>query len=120
MLFPNFKARTWGLGEESARDTGPQGTELDGLTSLKNYERLTHFVRGSTRHAIDGQITVLDFRPLFAVATYHCQRELAREVSHALTDVVTEAWMERLQLLTQRYGMSFLSSPPGPTSMSMP
>ena len=41
---------------------------LDGLGCLSYNERVAQFIRGSTRHSIKNDTTVVDFRPLYAVS----------------------------------------------------
>jgi hypothetical protein len=77
--------------------------ELDGLAALNYHERLTHFVRGSTRHSVKGSITVVDFRPLYAITVHHFQRQIAQEIQLFLTETTTDGQLSRLRHLLEGY-----------------
>jgi hypothetical protein len=79
--------------------------ELDGLGSLNYHERLTEFIRGSTRHPVKNSITVVDFRPLYAVTVHHLQRKLAQEIRLILSEPVTDSQLEGISKLLQEYSM---------------
>lgn len=81
-------------------------SELDGLGSLTYHERLTEFVRGSTRHPVKNSITVIDFRPLYAVTLYHLQRRLAQEIQLILAQPTSDVQLERIEKLLGEYSMS--------------
>ena len=53
---------------------------LDGLALLPYFERLTRFIRGSTRHLVAGGVTVVDFRPLYTVTLHDLQHQLAEKI----------------------------------------
>ncbi|KAI1739584.1 hypothetical protein F4680DRAFT_139836 [Xylaria scruposa] len=76
--------------------------ELDSLVSLNYYERITQFIRGSTRHSSEG-ITVLDFRPLYAVAIHHIQRQLAKQVHDISNHHVTDSQLDVICQITRKY-----------------
>jgi hypothetical protein len=64
---------------------------LEGLACLPYLERLSCFVRGSTKHWVTGGVSVLDFRPLFSVTIHHLQRQLAEAIQEIdKTDLTTE------------------------------
>lgn len=77
--------------------------ELDGLASLEYYERLTEFIRCSTRHPVKDPITVVDFRPLYAVTIHHLQRRLGQEIQLILTQRATDVQLERTRELLDEY-----------------
>ena len=53
---------------------------LDALALLPYFERLTRFIRDSTRHLVAGGVTVVNFRPLYMVTVHGLQRQLAEEI----------------------------------------
>ncbi|KAH7305852.1 hypothetical protein B0I35DRAFT_443385 [Stachybotrys elegans] len=68
---------------------------LDGLASLPYLERLSCFIRGSTKHWVAGGVSVLDFRPLFSVTIHHLQRQLAEAIQEIdKTDLSNERLCE--------------------------
>jgi hypothetical protein len=80
--------------------------ELEGLSSLGYYERLTQFARGSTRLCVENSVTVIDFRSLYAINVHHLQRQLAQEI-RALQDTVTsERQLSTFQELLEQYSTS--------------
>ena len=88
--------------------------ELEGLASLGYLERLTHFARGSTRHRVKDSITVVDFRPLYAITVHHLQKQLAQEIHLLTKEEITDLQLTRIEELVKRYSNSRLrpSSPP--------
>ena len=78
---------------------------LSTLISLEYFERMTHFIRGSTRHMSHG-ITVLDFRPLYAVIIHHIQRQLAKEIRDIAKTHVTDGQLETIRQLLGKYSAS--------------
>lgn len=82
---------------------------LDGLALLPYHERLTRFVRGSTRHLVAGGVTVVDFRPLYAVTVHHLQRQLAEEIQKINKVDVTAQQLADIRETLQKYSKSALS-----------
>ena len=76
---------------------------LDGLASLPYYERLTRFIRGSTKHLVAGGITVVDFRPLYTVSIHHFQRQLAQEIQKIENFEVTDSQLEDIRETLHNY-----------------
>lgn len=87
--------------------------DLNHLKSLEYPERMTHFIRGSTRHVSRG-VTVLDFRPLYAVTIHHIQRQLAKEISLISESYVTDDQLETIRQLLGKYSASKVPPPPPP------
>ena len=81
----------------------PEGEDnkLDSLVSLDYHERITQFIRGSTRHLSQG-ITVLDSRPLYSVAIHHIQRQLAKEIRDISNSHVTDDQLEVICQLIEK------------------
>jgi hypothetical protein len=82
--------------------------ELEGLASLEYHERLTHFIRGSTRRSVKGKkapITVIDFRPLFAVIVHHFQKQLAEEIGLVSLRTLSKEQLDRIGRLLKQYSM---------------
>lgn len=77
--------------------------ELDGLSLLDYHERITLFARGSTRHWVNDSITVVDFRPLYAITIHHLQRQLAQEIQHISKGEVTDEQLENIRKLLVQY-----------------
>lgn len=89
--------------------------ELGYLESLPYHERLTEFARGSTRQLLKDNITVLDFRPLYAITLHHLQRSLAKEIQKMVQKTASDSQLERLETKLKRYSMQHLSPcPRGP------
>lgn len=80
--------------------------ELGYLEALPYHERLTKFARGSTRHLLKDSVTVLDFRPLYAITIHHLQRSLAKEIQQMVQMTASETQLERLRITLRRYSMS--------------
>jgi hypothetical protein len=76
---------------------------LDGLASLPYYERLTRFIRGSTKHLVAGGVTVIDFRPLYTVTIHHFQRQLAEEIQKIENVEVTSQQLEDIGVTLHNY-----------------
>lgn len=76
---------------------------LDGLASLSYLERLTKFIRGSTKHWVIGGVTVIDLRPLYAVTVHNLQRHLAEEIHKVDCDNITEQQLEKIGDLLNKY-----------------
>ena len=89
-------------GESRTEGQDWENSDLKHLKSLEYFERMTHFIRGSTRHVSRG-ITVLDFRPLYAVTIYHIQRQLAKEISIISRGHVTDDQLETIRQLLEKY-----------------
>jgi hypothetical protein len=81
---------------------GKKNDELDTLMSRNYHERVTQFIRGSTRHRSQG-ITVLDFRPLYAITIHHIQRQLAKEIRDISNSRVTDNQLEIIRQLIEKY-----------------
>lgn len=79
---------------------------LDGLGTLPYYERVSHFIRGSTRHRVAGGVTVLDFRPLYAVTIHHTQRQLATCISEIEKNEANSQQLARIRRLLHQYSKS--------------
>ncbi|PMD59899.1 uncharacterized protein K444DRAFT_612963 [Hyaloscypha bicolor E] len=76
---------------------------LDGLALLPYFERLTHFIRGSTRHLVAGGVTVVDFRPLYTVIVHHLQRQLAEEIQKIEKADITGQQLEDIRGTLHKY-----------------
>lgn len=76
---------------------------LDGLALLPYHERLTRFIRGSTKHWVAGGVTIVDFRPLYAVTIHHLQHQLASELSKIEKTIVTDEQLERIRNILHKY-----------------
>ncbi|KAM5341705.1 hypothetical protein ACJ41O_014736 [Fusarium nematophilum] len=76
---------------------------LEGLASLPYHERLTRFLRGSTRHWVTGGVNIVDFRPLYSVTIHHLQRQLAQEIHQIAEDDVTDEQLERIRQTIKKY-----------------
>jgi hypothetical protein len=95
---------------------------LDGLALLPYFERLTHFIRGSTRHLVAGGVTVVDFRPLYTVTVHHLQRQLAEEIQKIEKANITGQQLEDIRGTLHKYSKTafhlLLRSPlPSPQQM---
>lgn len=77
--------------------------QLEGLAALPYHTRMSHFVRGSTRHRVAGDITVLDFRPLYTVAVHDLQRRLATEIQKIGKSDVTDQQLEDIGDTLHKY-----------------
>lgn len=93
----------WGSVEEEIDLRKARDEELCQLETLPYHERLTEFVRGSTRHCVGNNITILDFRPLYAMNIHHLQRRLAKEISHLLNSTTCDIQLERLRITLRQY-----------------
>ncbi|KAH7020516.1 hypothetical protein EDB80DRAFT_882552 [Ilyonectria destructans] len=76
---------------------------LEGLASLPYLERLTSFIRGSTRHCVTGGVTVVDFRPLYSVTIHHLQRQLAEEIQKIGDAELTTQQLEEIRETLHKY-----------------
>lgn len=83
---------------------------LEGLSMLPYLERVTHFIRGSTRHRVPGGVTVVDFRPLYTVTIHHIQSRLARCIADVEKEKATEQQLDRIRRLLRQYS-TFLQRP---------
>ena len=83
---------------------------LEGLAALPYHERLTRFIRGSTKHWVSGGVTIVDFRPLYAVTIHHLQCQLATELAKIEQDIVTDAQLERIRDILHKYSKTPLTS----------
>ncbi len=79
---------------------------LDGLATLAYHTRMSHFVRGSTRHWVAGDITVVDFRPLYTVTVHDLQRRLAEEIQKIGTEDLTDQRLEYIRDTLHKYSKS--------------
>lgn len=97
---------------KSNQDTHEQvedGNELEGLAVLPYHERLTRFIRGSTKHWVSGGVTIVDFRPLYAVTIHHLQYQLATELAKIEKDMVTGAQLESIRDILHKYSKTPLT-----------
>jgi len=78
---------------------------LEGLSSLPYHERLTRFLRGSTRHWVTGGVNVVDFRPLYSVTLHHLQRQMAQEIHDLTNNEVTDQQLVRIRDILHHYSM---------------
>ncbi|KAI1421812.1 hypothetical protein F5Y12DRAFT_787237 [Xylaria sp. FL1777] len=76
---------------------------LEGLALLPYYERLTRFIRGSTKHWVAGGVTIVDFRPLYAVTIHHLQHQLASELATIEHTIATEDQLESIRDILHKY-----------------
>ncbi|KAI0439926.1 hypothetical protein F4803DRAFT_19613 [Xylaria telfairii] len=87
-----------------------KGTErddvLEGLAALPYHERLTRFIRGSTKHWASGGVTIVDFRPLYAVTIHHLQYQLATELAKIEKANVTNEQLESIRDILNKYTSS--------------
>jgi hypothetical protein len=92
-----------------------QGNEddklLEGLASLPYLERLTCFIRGSTRHSVTGGVTVVDFRPLYSVTIHHLQRQLAEEIQKLTNADLTTPQLDRIRETLHKYSTAISATP---------
>ncbi|KAI1275575.1 hypothetical protein F5Y07DRAFT_369703 [Xylaria sp. FL0933] len=79
---------------------------LEGLAALPYHERLTRFIRGSTKHWVSGGVTIIDFRPLYAVTIHHLQYQLATELAKIEKDIVTGEQLESIRDILHKYTSS--------------
>ena len=82
---------------------------LHGLAELPYHERLTRFLRGATRHWVAGDISVIDFRPLYTVTLYDLQRKLAREIQKVDGGNITDEQLSRMRGTLHEYSTSSLT-----------
>lgn len=82
---------------------------LDGIANLSYHERLTQFLRGSTRHWVAGGVTVVDFRPLYTVNVHHPQRRLAKEIKKVEAEDITDLQLETIQETLHQYSVSSIT-----------
>lgn len=95
---------------ERVNSTGArQDIELDGLASLEYHERLTRFARGAVRHWVKN-MTVIDFRPLYAVSIHHQQRQLLQEISTFFQNNMTDEQLDRIRELLEQYSNSLFTA----------
>ena len=87
-------------------DRHARDRELDGLASLDYHARLAEFIKGSTRHAVRNDTTVVDFRPLYAVTIHHLQRQLAEQIRDVEAEGVSEEGLARMRSLLEEYSMA--------------
>lgn len=87
---------------KSKEVTSPDGL-LEGLASLPYHERMTRFIRGSSRHWVPSGITVVDFRPLYAVSIHHLQQQLATQIEQADAETITDEWLTRTRGIIREY-----------------
>ncbi|KAI1176226.1 hypothetical protein F4777DRAFT_284005 [Nemania sp. FL0916] len=76
---------------------------LEGLALLPYHERLTKFIRGSTKHWAAGGVTIVDFRPLYAVTIHHFQHRLATELAQLEKNIATDEQLESIGDLLHEY-----------------
>jgi hypothetical protein len=76
---------------------------LDGIASLPYHQRMTHFLRSSTRHWVAGGVTVVDFRPLYTANIHNLQRQLAKEIEKLETEDITDNRLEAIQETLHQY-----------------
>ena len=93
---------TYGESGQKLGDREREDGHLTTLVSLPYFERITQFIRGSTRHVSHG-ITVLDFRPLYAIRIHHIQRQLAKEIRDISQRDITDGQFETIRQLLERY-----------------
>lgn len=89
------------------KDKDNRDEQLEGLASLPYHTRISHFVRGSTRHWVTGDITVVDFRPLYAVTVHELQRRLAEEIQKVGTKDVTDQQLEYIRDTLHKYSKAY-------------
>lgn len=87
--------------EEFQRDR--EDELFEGLASLPYFERLTRFIRGSTRHSVAGGVTVVDFRPLYSVTIHHLQRQLAEEIQKLTGADLTAQQLDKIRDTLHKY-----------------
>src|ERR1700761_9439107 len=81
---------------------------LEGLALLPYHERITRFIRGSTRHWVHGGVTVVDFRPLYSATIHHFHRQLAEEIQKTTTDTVTDTQLNQIREILHKYSKARL------------
>ncbi|KAF2107046.1 hypothetical protein BDV96DRAFT_654136 [Lophiotrema nucula] len=89
--------------DQKQNDKNKRYDVLDGLANLSYHERLTSFLRGSTRHWVAGGVTVVDFRPLYSVTLHHLQRQLAGEIEKVGKHEVTDQQLKDLRETLHQY-----------------
>ncbi|KAI0199846.1 hypothetical protein F4808DRAFT_431470 [Astrocystis sublimbata] len=91
---------------QHARESNDENIVLEGLAALPYHERLTRFIRGSTKHWVSGGVTIVDFRPLYAVTVHHLQYQLATELAKIEKTTVTDEQLERIRDVLHKYTSS--------------
>ncbi|TRX89299.1 hypothetical protein FHL15_009736 [Xylaria flabelliformis] len=76
---------------------------LEGLAALPYHERLTKFISGSTKHWVADGVTIVDFRPLYAVTIHHLQHRLAAELAKIEKTVATDEQLESIRDILHKY-----------------
>ncbi|SRR6266480_303235 len=102
--FPQFLQRQNTADRVHARKE--RDVELEGLASLDYDERIAKFIRDSTRHWVKGDVTVIDFRPLYAVNIHHLQRQIVRELHTCSRSKVSDEQLENIGKLLKQYSNS--------------
>ncbi|GAW23366.1 hypothetical protein ANO14919_129240 [Xylariales sp. No.14919] len=90
----------------SGQDTHGENEEenvLEGLASLPYHERLTKFIRGSSKHWVAGGVTIIDFRPLYTVTIHHLQHRLATELATIEKAIATDEQLEIVRDTLHKY-----------------
>jgi len=105
-----FKIHTIDFNELSERKR--QGARGSTVAGLEFYDRVTHFIRGSTIRSAKSSTTVVDFRPLYAVTIYNLQRQLTQEIQLVKSEILTDLQLAKIQRLLEEYSQS--SKPPPP------
>ncbi|KAI1739588.1 hypothetical protein F4680DRAFT_466396 [Xylaria scruposa] len=76
---------------------------LEGLALLPYHERLTKFIRGSTKHWVAGDVPIVDFRPLYAVTIHHLQHGLATEPSKIEKTIAIDEQLKGIRDILYKY-----------------
>lgn len=78
--------------------------ELEHLAAKDYHERLTEFLRDSTRKWVEGNsTTVIDFRPLFAVNLHHFHHQLGQVVQRVSDQNLADEELLDLRKLLEQY-----------------
>ncbi|KAI1120766.1 hypothetical protein F5Y10DRAFT_289314 [Nemania abortiva] len=88
---------------QDTRKGNEEDDVLEGLALLPYHERLTKFIRGSTKHWASGDVTIVDFRPLYAVTVHHLQHRLATELAKIEETIVTDGQLESIRDILHKY-----------------
>jgi hypothetical protein len=95
---------------DSKLKSSNRGCFLDGLTALPYHERISCFLRGSARHRVAGGVSVLDFRPLYAVTLHDLQRKLAGIIREVEREDLTKKQLTGTRATLHEYSTSKPSS----------
>ncbi|KAI0117674.1 hypothetical protein GGR51DRAFT_499696 [Nemania sp. FL0031] len=88
---------------KSPDERDERDSPLAGLALLPYHERLTKFIRGSTRHWVPGGVTVIDFRPLYTVTIHDLQNRLVKEIQKVNRSNITDKQLDEVRDTLAKY-----------------